>query len=169
MALVKKRTAAKSSRQRFLYTDVTEAEYEVIREHCRKRGISVSEFMADLMLKEARKGKNRNDQRSVVVQPTLTLTAQEYAKLELLVRLHQKDSPEDYILDLLQPEFELRRVYAPAKVKSLRYYFSDEEHEVVMKHINHIGMTAQTFTAMVVAKAIRKSRKKAPSKKRRKG
>jgi hypothetical protein len=168
MALVKKRPVTGSPRSRHLYTDVTEAEHDAIFEYCRQRGVSVSEFVANLLLKDADEAKNCTARKSVVIQPKLTLTAEQYGKLEMLMRMHQKESPEEYILGLLKPEFELRRVHAPVKTKMLRYYLSDEEHEIVMKHINDSGMSARNFAAMAVLKEIRKSGKKKASKKRRK-
>lgn len=153
------RPQAKTLRHRFLYTDVTPEEHEAIRAHCRQLGISVSQFMADLLLSEAAKPTPKRKQK-VTLRPEITLTPEQVDKLELLRRLHQKETIGEYIQDMLEPELELQRLHAPVDTKMLRFYLSDEEHEIVMDHIKESGMSARNYAAMLALRAISKPTKK---------
>ncbi len=156
-----KRPKAKSFRKRFLHADVTEAEQEEIHQYCRKRGISFSQFMTELMLDDALKSKARTKQKEkVTLRPELELTPQQQDKLELLARLHQKKSVAEYILDVLEPELELRRLHAPAKTKMLRYYVSDEEYKLLSKHLHQSGVAPSNYAALLALRTIRKDRRK---------
>ena len=153
------RPQAKTLRHRFLYTDLTPEEYDAIRDHCRQKSISISQFVADLLLTEARKPKAKRKQK-VTLKPEITLTPEQVDRLELLTRLHQKETVGEYIQDILEPELELQRLHAPVDTKMLRFYLSDEEHAMVMDHIKESGMSARNYAAMVTLRAIRKPGKK---------
>ena len=153
------RPQAESLRQRFLWADVTEQEHSEIQQYCRRNKTSVSQFMADLLLTDAAKSKSRRKQK-VVLRPQIELTTQQNNKLELLARLNQKKSVGEYILDILEPQFELRRVHAPVKTKMLRYYLSDEERQTVTSHIAASGLSATNYAAMLALRAVRKADKK---------
>jgi len=152
------RPQAKTLRHRFLYTDVTPEEYDAIRKYCRERGISVSQFVADLLLQDAKKPKPKRHQK-VVLKPELKLTPEQIDRLELLARLHQKDIGE-YIQEVLEPELQLQRLHAPVQTRMLRFYLSDEEHGVVMKHIKESGISARNYAAMLTLRAIGKAPQK---------
>lgn len=154
------RTEAESLRKRFLWAEVTKQEYEAIQQHCRKKGISVSKFIAHLLLQEANSAKTKQKQ-PVILRPKLQLTANQQAKLELLARLHQKKSIGDYILDVLGPQLELQRLHAPLKTKMVRYYLSHEEHHTVTNHVAELGLSATNYAAMLAIRAIRKESKRA--------
>lgn len=153
----KKRTQAKGIRERFLYTDVTEDEYKKISQYCQEKHISVSQFFADLLLKEANKSKGKGQQK---VTLEIEFTPAEHEKLELLTRLHKKESVRDFVRDVLQPELRVQRLHAPAKTKLVRYYFSNEEHEMVTKHMAQSGMSARNYPAILALRAIGKASKK---------
>src|SRR6478672_10560057 len=84
----KLRQRAKTARLRFLETDVTPAEYDHIMEHCLKNKVSVSQFLAESILKDAETAKTRKG--AVRIQPDLEFTSEEYDKLELLAHLQNK-------------------------------------------------------------------------------
>ena len=153
------RPQAKSLRKRFLYADVTTAEHEEIQTYCRSRQLSVSQFMADLLLKDATESKRRRKPK-VIVRPEIQLTPRQKDKLELLARLNQKKSIGEYILDVLEPLLELQRLHVPVKTKMLRYYLSHEEHEVVSNHLAESGLSPGSYAAMLVLRAIHKDKKK---------
>jgi len=169
MAVTRKRAAdkvggwprpqAESLRERFLWAEVTKAEHDEIQAYCRRNHISVSQFMADLLLKDATKSKAKRKQK-VILRPEIQLTPQQQAKLELLARLHQKKSVGEYILDVLEPELELQRLHVPLKTKMVRYYLSDEEHATVTNHIAESGLSATNYAAMVALRTIRKDSNK---------
>jgi len=153
------RPQAEAPRTRFLYTDVTRAEQQKIQEHCKEKQISVSQFLADLVLKDAAKPRPKRKQK-VVVRAALELTPEEREKLEVLTRLHGKDSIGELIREFIKPNLELERLHAPLETTGLRYYLSDEEHEKVTRHIAGKGISARNYAAMLALKALAKERKK---------
>lgn len=147
------RPQAEAPRRNFLYTDVTKAEHEKIRQYCVDRQISISQFLADLVLSDASKPKPKRKQK-VTVRAEFELTPEELDKLELLVRLHQKESIGEFIRDLIQPELEIQRVHTPLETISLRFYLSAEEHEKVTKHIESTGISARNYAAMLALRQL---------------
>lgn len=151
------RPQGKSVRHRFLYTDVSEEEHDEIQEYCRENQISVSQFIADLMLKEALKPKPKRKERVIL---EIEVTPEEYDKLELLSRLRKKESVTEFVREVLEPEIRVQRLHAEFKTKQLRYYLSDEEYEVVMSYLNDSGISARNYAARLALQAIRQARKK---------
>jgi hypothetical protein len=151
------RLRAKTARQRFLETDVTTEEHSQIMEHCLKNKVSVSQFLADLILQDAASGKTRK--APVRINADLEFSAEEYDKLELLVHLHKKNSVSELIRDLLQPHLDLQRLHIPGETRALRFYLSDREHETVTKYIASRGITARKYVSFLALKAITKTRK----------
>jgi len=147
------RPQAEAPRHRFLYTDVTKAEHEKIQQYCRDKQISVSQFLADLMLQDALQRRPRRKQK-VNVQLEFDLTPEELDKLQLLTRLHQKQSIGQFIREILQPYLEIQRLHAPLETTAIRYYLSDEEHERVTKHLASKGISARNYAAMLALKAL---------------
>jgi hypothetical protein len=151
------RLRAKTARQRFLETDVTTEEHNQIMEYCLRNKVSVSQFLADLILEDAATAKSRK--AAVRINADLTFSADEHDKLELLVHLHKKNSISDLIRDLLQPHLDLQRLHIPGETRSLRLYLSDREHEIVTKYIASRGITARKYVSFLALKAIAKSPK----------
>jgi hypothetical protein len=147
------RPQADTPRRHFLYTDVTMAEHAKIQQHCAKRQISVSQFLAEIMLQEALKPRPRRKQK-ITVQPKLDLTPEHLDKLQLLVRLHQKESIGEFILEILQPYLEMQRLHTPVETSSLRYYLSEQEHAKVIKHVTTLGISARNYAALLAIRAI---------------
>jgi hypothetical protein len=153
------RPQAEAPRRHFLLTDVTKAEYEEIQRYCLENQISISQFLAELVLKDAGKPKSKRKQK-VILRPEIELTPEEQDKLELLARLNQKQSIGEFIRDLLQPNLQIQRVHTSLETTSLRFYLSEEEHERVMKHLSTTGISARNYGAMLALRTIRKQRKK---------
>lgn len=153
------RPQAEAPRRRFLYTDVTKTEYAKIQEYCKSKQISLSQFMADLVLEDAKKPSVKR-QGKVKMKLELELTPEQQDKLELLARLHQKESVDEYVLEMLEPNLKLQRVHSPLETKMLRFYLSEEEHEKVISHIEGTGISARNYAAMLALRAIRKKDKK---------
>lgn len=140
-------------RHRFLYTDVTKTERHKILRHCKKRQISVSQFLADLMLQDARKPRRTRKQK-LNVQVELEMTAEELDKLQLLARLSAKQSIEHFVREILQPYLEVQRLHSPLETTTLRYYLSEAEHEKVTRHLANKGISARNYAAMLALKAV---------------
>src|ERR1700759_5058718 len=63
------RPRAKSPRSHFLYVDVTKEEQEKIHDYCINQQVSVSQFLADIMMQDALKAKaNPKRREKVIVQ-----------------------------------------------------------------------------------------------------
>lgn len=146
-------TQAETRRRRFLYTDVTRAEHEQIREFCAARGISVSQFLADLMLQDALRPRRRRKQR-LKLRPEINLTPEELDKLQLLTRLHEKESVGEFIREVLRPYLAIQRVHSPVETTSLRYYLSEDEHQTVIQHVARIGVSARNYAALLAIRAL---------------
>lgn len=153
------RPQAEARRRRFLYTDVTKAEYEEIRRYCVDKQISLSQFLADLVLKDAAKPSRKRKQK-VLLRTEIELTPEEQDKLELLARLHEKQTVGEFIREILQPNLQIQRIHSPLDTKSLRFYLSEEEHERVTKHIESTGISARNYGAMLALREIAKNRKR---------
>ena len=151
------RLRAKTPRLRFLETDVTPEEHSQILDYCLKHKISVSQFLADLILQDAATAKHRRGITRITIQ--FDLHQEEFEKLELLVHLHQKDSVDDLVRDLVRPHLGLQRIHIPTETRSVRFYLSDREHEIVTKHIASRGITARKYVSFLALKAIAKARK----------
>lgn len=151
------RVRAKTARLRFVETDVTPEEHTQILEHCLKHKISVSQFLADLILQDAATAKSRRG--PVHINAHFEFSADEYAKLELLVHLHKKETVSDLIRDLLQPHLDLQRLHNPTETKAVRFYLSDREHDTVTTHIASRGITARKYVSFLALKEIAKLRK----------
>lgn len=154
------RPQAEAPRHNFLYIHVTKEEQEQIQQYCVDHHISVSQFLADLVLTDAMKTKSSRNQK-VVLRAEIELTPEELEKLGLLTKFHQKSTPGEYIYEVLKPNLELQRLHAPIERKPLRYYLSEYEHHIVTTHIASKGMAARYYPVMLALKAIAKDRQRA--------
>jgi hypothetical protein len=153
----KKRTQAKSPRERFLYTNLTEDEFKEISKYCRENQISISQFFADLLIEDATRSKGKTQEKLTL---QIELTPEEHEKLELLARLHKKESIGDFVREAIQPELKIQRLHAPTKTKHVRYYFSNDEHQMVTKHLKEHGKSASNYPATLALRTIRKASRK---------
>jgi hypothetical protein len=152
------RPRAETPRRHFLYLDVTREEQKKINEYCKQKKISVSQFLADIVIKDAKSKPKRKDK--ITIRAEFEVTPEEQEKLELLIRLHQKDSIGQFVSELLRPNLQVQKVHAPAETTPLRYYLSEEEHEIVTKHMASKGIATRNYGALLALKAIDKIRKK---------
>jgi hypothetical protein len=153
------RPRAETPRRHFLYLDVTKEEQQKIRDYCVQQKISVSQFLADLVIKDATKSKPKRKE-NVTIRAEFEVTPEEYEKLELLLRLRQKDSIGQFVSELLRPNLEIQRLHSPVETTALRYYLSEDEHEIVTKHMASKGIAARNYGALLALKAIEKLQKK---------
>ncbi len=150
-------TPPRRPRHRFLETDVTNEEHKQIVDYCLTNRVSISQFLADLILEAAATAKVR---KPAVRIDDLELAADDYDKLELLVHLHKKNSVGDLIRDLLQPHLDSQKLHGPTeKARSLRFYLDDREHETVTTFLVNRGLTARKYVCYLAIKTIAKLRK----------
>lgn len=146
-----------SPRHSFLYIEVTEEERKAIHDYCFAKNISVSQFLADLLLQEAAKPKPK---QNVLVKPVIELTPDEYDKLELLAKLHNEGSVDEFIRDLIRPNLEIQKLHSDLDTRPLRFYLSEEEHSTISDFMAEKGVPARKYATMLAIKAVGKTRKK---------
>ena len=156
------RPQAEAPRHQFLYAHVTKEEQEQIQQYCMDHQISVSQFLADLVVSHAMKPKSQGTEK-LVLKTEIQVTLEELEKLELLTKFHQKSSIGEYIYEVLKPSLELQRLHAPIERRPLRYYLSEYERHIVATHIAGKGMAARYFPVMLALKAIGNDRDKRTS------
>lgn len=149
------RRQPESQTRRFIWADASQEEHEEIRAYCRQKGISISQFMAHVVLKDTTSSKSRRKQ-GIILKPEIKLTPQQHDKLEVLARLHRKKSVGEFILDILLPELELQRLHVPGKKRMLRYSLTEQQHKRVISHIAPSGLSATNYATMLALRAIRK-------------
>lgn len=156
----KLRPRAKSPRRNFFYIEVTDGERKAIYDYCSEKNMSVSQFLAELLLEEAKKPRPKE---KVVLRPALELTYDEHEKLELLAKLHSKESVDELIRELIQPSLEMQKLHTDSETTALRFYLSQEEHAVVSEYISEKGVPARKYATMIALKAIAKDGKRRKS------
>jgi len=152
------RPRGKTRRAHFLVTDVSHEEHEAILQHCVKKKISVSQFLAELVLRDAARPRPARKQK-IIVRAEFELTPEEHEKLELLARLHKKDIGQ-LVRELLQPSLDMQRMHAPLETTAIRYYLSEEEHAIATRHMAGKGISARNYAAMLALRALARERKK---------
>lgn len=151
------RPRAEEPRRNFLYIEVTEQERKAIQDYCVKNHISLSQFLAELLLDDAGKPKRTEN---VVLKPELQFTSAEYEKLELLAMLYNKSSVDQLIRDLIQPILDTQHLHTDRDTTMVRFYLSQEEHQAVTTHIAAKRIPMGKYAAMLALKAIAKDRQK---------
>lgn len=151
------RPRAEVPRRNFLYIEVTEHERKRIQDYCIKNQISVSQFLAELMLQDANKPRRT---APVTLRPELEFTPEEHEKLELLATLHDKGSLDELIRDLIQPALEAQHLHTNRETTMVRFYLSQEEHQAVATHIATKRIPMGKYAAMVALKAVAKDPQK---------
>lgn len=156
----KLRPRAKSPRRNFFYIEVTDDERKAIYDHCSGKNISVSQFLAELLLEEAKKPRQKE---KVVLRLVLEVTHDEHEKLELLAKLYSKESVDDLVRELIQPSLEMQKLHTDSETTALRFYLSQEEHAAVSEYISEKGVPARKYATMIALKAIAKDGKRKKS------
>lgn len=152
------RPRAEAPRRNFQYIEVTKEERKAIRDYCIVNKISISQFLADVVLEDAKRPQPNRKQK-VTLRTELELTLDEQEKLELLTRMHQKESVGDFIREVLQRTLEVQRLHAPLETISLRYYLSEEEHQILTTHMEGRSIAARNYVVMLALRALRKAGK----------
>ena len=159
-----RRRRTQSFRTRLLLTDVTPKEKEQIIKHCLKRKISVSHYLAELALADARKSDDRGEEAL-----TIKLPKDQMRKLLLLARVTEKTT-EELIPELLSPRLAKKQPHGSLETETLRSYVNPEEHEAIMKHVASKGISARNYISMLALEDIAKESKstsKSQSRKRK--
>ena len=153
----KLRPRADVPRRNFLYIEVTEDERKAIQDYCVKNHISISQFLAELLLDDASKPTRTE---KILLKPELEFTPAQHEKLELLAMLYSKTSLDQLIRDLIQPMLDAQHLHTDRETSMIRFYLSQEEHQAVATHIAAKRLPAGKYVAMLALKAVAKDRPK---------
>ncbi len=141
-------------RHRYLVTTVTGKEKDAITEYCDRHGISVSSFLAGLILEDAqRPAMSRQQGEEITV--TLRLSKQDLDKLRIFARRQQKTMAE-MLQEGLKPQFRKRQTPSTLQWETLRCWLSNDEHKTIMKYLDKNRLSARTYLALLALQAIDK-------------
>ena len=156
-----KRKRAKTARMMVMRADVTPDEKETILKHCIKNKISVSQFLANLALEDAREGNGEEQEF------TFKLPREQAQKLLLMARLKDKSAP-DFISELLLPPLANKQPHGSVEMDNLTMYVSEDEHETLKEHMRKKGISARNYIAILALEKIAKGSKSASRKEHKK-
>lgn len=146
------RDKAGAPRRHYLVTTVTPAEKEAILKYCDKHGRSISSFLADIALEDAKQpAKSKLEDQEITL--TLRLPARDIDKMRLFARLEQK-SVEELLREFLQPGLQKRKAVAAVPMHTLRCWLSDDEHKTIKEYLANYGLSARSYLALLALKAI---------------
>lgn len=146
------RDKAGAPRRHYLATAVTEKEREAILEYCNRHKKSVSAFLADLALEDARRpDKSKLADKEITL--TLRFSARDIDKMHLFARLEEK-SVEDLLRELVQPGLQKRQTFTNLPMRTIRCWLSDAEHKAIRKNSEKCGLSARSYLALLALKAI---------------
>jgi hypothetical protein len=139
-------------RRNYLATSVTEKEKQAITEYCSRRGVSVSAFLADLVLEDAKRPPNRRPEDEELTV-TLKLSSRDIDKMRIFARLEEK-TIEELLQELVQPGVQKRQTASALEMQTLRCWLSNEEHRTIKKYLAKHRLSARNYLALLALKAI---------------
>jgi hypothetical protein len=149
-----KRATADSARKHHLFVDVTDKEKQLILAYCNSKDLSVSEFLAEVALDDARPSKANSRLKETSPRTVqIELSEHDYAKLVYKSRL-RKISPEDFIHTRLLPDLQKSKEWGSLERETLRYYVSDKEHRTLLDHMKKFGHSSRHYVAFLAVQAI---------------
>jgi hypothetical protein len=156
LPIPRKRTSP--ARDHLMITDATSEEKEQIVAYCTEHRISVSEFLAQLALVDA-KNADASSKEQENLNLTLTLSPAEQAKLAIFARQHQT-TVEELVRGYLQTKLAKQQTPGTLETEKLSFYLSDQEHDLVKRQLKKRGLTGRTYVSFLALNAIKKPRNK---------
>jgi len=139
-------------RHNYLATRVTEKEKKAVEEYCSRHGMSVSAFLADLALNDAKRPPNCGQEQEEITV-TLRLSSRDIDKIRIFARLEEK-TIEQLLQEFVQPGVQKRQTASSLKLRSVRCWLSDEEHRIIKKYLEKHHLSARNYLALLILKAI---------------
>jgi hypothetical protein len=139
-------------RHNYLATRVTEKEKRAVEEYCSRHGMSVSAFLADLALNDAKRPPNSGQEQEEITV-TLKLSSRDIDKIRIFARLEGK-TIEELLQEFVQPGVQKRQTASSLKLRSVRCWLSDEEHRIIKKYLEKHHLSARNYLALLILKAI---------------
>ena len=138
-------------RRNYLATTVTEKEKETIEEYCSRHGMSVSAFLADLALTDAKRPPNSGQEQEEITV-TLKLSSRDIDKIRIFARLEEKTF-EELVQEFVQPGVQKRQTFSSLDMQTIRCWLSNEEHRTITKYLAKHDLTARSYLALLALKA----------------
>jgi hypothetical protein len=157
------RGPAETARTHHLLTEVTAAEKKLIVDYCLEHRLSISQYLAELILQDATQHK-QHDKITVTYNipgqeaVTLPIDPNDADKLELWARAQGKS-----LAQLMHGRLTANLPERPTNnltTDNLRYYLSEKEHRIVTKYITHKGVSGRKYVSLLAIKDIQRRRLK---------
>jgi hypothetical protein len=143
-------------RKHHMQTDLTSEQKRVVLEHCAKQGISVSQFLAELAVADAKSSLHREDDDEQEITLKIRIPRDKSTKLAIFAQ-RRGETVEDHVSRLLLPWLEKQKTSFSLQTESLRYYLDDAEHTLVMKQLKKRGLSARNYVSFLAMQALNKS------------
>ena len=144
----KKRLQTKSVRTRHLLAAVSREEKREISKYCTARKIAISQFLAEITLREARYKGKRVPRRVVIDLPY-----EQHAKIDYLAAARGA-TVEECIYQFIQPPLGKQKAWNTPKQETLRYYLSEEEHRQVVQYMAGHNLSSRHFVGLLAKRHI---------------
>jgi hypothetical protein len=143
------------ARSHYLLAQVTPEEKLAILRYCKSHNLSVSGFLAQVAIQDARAKKKSGQEQPLTI--TINLPASKRAKLLYTARLKEK-SIDRLVEEMIAPSLAKNRRGPGArytlKTEALRYYLNDEEHALIKKHMEKEHLSSRHYLAQLALQAI---------------
>lgn len=143
---------SKLARTRYMITDFTPRQRQQVVAYCKKHGISVAKFLAELALEDARRA-SEHDLPEQDITFTIKIPAAKLAKLQIFAQ-RTKKTTENFLRDLVLPALDKQKTSFATETASLRYYLSPDEHRLVIKNLKARRLSARNYISFLALKAI---------------
>lgn len=116
--------------------------------YCAARKIAISQFLAEIILREARYKGERAVRRVVIDLPY-----QQHAKVDYLAAARGA-TVEECIYEFIQPALNKQKAWNTARQEMLRYYLSEEEHRQVVHYMAKHNLSSRHFVGLLAKRHI---------------
>lgn len=148
---------AGSTRNHHLLAEVTLEEKQAILKYCKTHNLSVSGFLAQVALEDAKAKKKAAPEEPITI--TINLPANQRAKLLYMARLREK-SIEELVEEFIAPNLAKNQRGPGAQftlpTETLRYYLNDDEHILIKKHMEKEHVSSRHYLAQLALQTIQK-------------
>jgi hypothetical protein len=156
---------AGSARSHYLLAEVTSEEKQAILKYCKTHNLSVSGFLGQVALEDAKARKKAGEDEPLTI--TINLPASKRAKLLYMARLKEK-SVDELVEEFIAPSLAKNRRGPGSRytlhTEALRYYLNDEEHALIKNHMEKEHVSSRHYLAQLALKTIQKRGPRRPSK-----
>jgi len=148
-----------SPRTYHLNTDFSSQQKKLILAYCAEHQISVSQFLAEVALNDARESVDQRVDEEEEITITLRIPRHKRTKLEIFAQ-RRGETIGDHVRAQLLPLLEKQQPPHPAKKNSLRYYLDKKEHELVRRQLKKRGLSGRNYIAFLAVQKVNQSKKK---------